>query len=432
MSMIECTSVYGHKTLVPKEKLIFRLSVYGLIVDDGKALLIHARSTGKYYLPGGGVEVGERIKDALRREVKEETGIEVEVGEFAHFEEDFFYYDPLNEAYHGLLLYYLCKPKTLDVVDDEHVEDEEAERPRWIDIRALHGEDFLNHGEIILELLHRCYSQAGQHTKKTQEDELKETVMVLPSMRVDGKVAIVTGAGSGIGKAIAEALAEAGADCVPTELPENTARLEPVCEAIRKSGRRALPLPLRLPEASSIDAFVAKTIEEMGRVDLLVNNAGVNIPRDALELTEEDWDGVLDVNLKGLFFLSQRVAREMKETGGGKIVNIASQMGVVGYYKRAAYCSSKAGVVNLTRVLAVEWAQYKINVNAVGPTFILTPLTQSTFDDPVLREDLLRRIPLGRVGRPQDVVGAVVFLASPAADLITGHTLLVDGGWTAL
>ena len=167
-------------------------------------------------------------------------------------------------------------------------------------------------------------------------------------------------------------------------------------------------------------------------MDVLVNNAGVNIPKDALDVTEADWDGVVDVNLKGLFFMSQRVAREMVKTGGGRIVNMASQNGVIGYYKRAAYCSSKAGVVNLTRVLALEWAQHQINVNAVGPTFILTPLTQSTFDDLALREDLLQRIPLGRVGQPEDVVGAVVFLASPAASLITGHTLLVDGGWTAI
>ena len=256
--------------------------------------------------------------------------------------------------------------------------------------------------------------------------------MVLPSMRLDGKVAIVTGAGSGIGQAVAIAVAEAGADCVPTELPEKIADLDPACEQIREMGRRVLPLSLQLPDRSSIDALVARTIQEMGRVDILVNNAGVNIPREALEVTEEDWDRVLDVNLKGLFFLSQRVAREMVNTGGGKIVNMASQNGVIGYYNRAAYCSSKAGVVNLTRVLAIEWAKHKINVNAIGPTFILTPLTQSTFDDPALREDLLSRIPLGRVGQPEDVVGSVVFLASPAADLITGHTLLVDGGWTAL
>ena len=255
---------------------------------------------------------------------------------------------------------------------------------------------------------------------------------MLPSMRLDGKVAVVTGAGSGLGRAIAIAIAEAGADCVCTELPERMQALEPVCAEIERLGRRGLALPLRLPDLASIDSLLARVIEQAGTIDVLVNNAGVNIPRDALDVTEEDWDRVLDVNLKGSFFMSQRVGRTMKERGGGKIVNIVSQNGVVGYYKRAAYCSSKAGVVNLTRVLALEWAPFRINVNAVGPTFILTPLTQSTFDDPVMREDLLRRIPLGRVGQPEDVVGAVVFLASPAADLVTGHTLLVDGGWTAV
>ncbi len=256
--------------------------------------------------------------------------------------------------------------------------------------------------------------------------------MVLPSMRLDDQVVLVTGAGSGIGRAIAIAVAEVGADVAVCEVPQKMGALEEVCEAIEGLDQRALPLALQLPDLESIEAAVSRVIDTYGRVDILVNNAGVNIPRDALEVTEADWDKVLDVNLKGLFFMSQCVARSMIETGGGKIVNIASQNGVVGYYKRAAYCSSKAGVVNLTRVLAVEWAPYQITVNAVGPTFILTPLTQSTFDNAELREDLLSRIPLGRVGQPEDVVGAVVFLASPAADLITGHTLLVDGGWTAL
>ena len=258
------------------------------------------------------------------------------------------------------------------------------------------------------------------------------TTPTLPSMRLDGKVALVSGAGSGIGRAVAVAAAEAGADCAVTELPGRLADLDATCESIESLGRRALPVPLQLPDLDSIDAAVKAVVGTFDRVDVLVNNAGVNIPRDALELNEADWDGVLDVNLKGTFFLSQRVARHMVEDGGGRIVNVASQNGVVGYYKRAAYCSSKAGVVNLTRVLAIEWAPHHINVNAVGPTFILTPLTQSTFDDPDLRADLLSRIPAGRVGQPEDVVGAVVFLASPAADLITGHTLLVDGGWTAL
>jgi len=251
-------------------------------------------------------------------------------------------------------------------------------------------------------------------------------------MRLDASVAIVTGVGSGIGQAIAIGLAHAGADVVGTELPSRIEEAKLTIGAVQREGRRGVALPLDLRDLASIDAMVAAAIAQMGRVDILVNNAGVNIPRPALELTEAEWDAVLDVNLKGLFFCSQRVAREMVKQHRGKIVNIASQNGVVGYYKRAAYCSSKGGVVNLTRVLAIEWAEHGINVNAVGPTFILTPLTQSTFDDPLLREDLLRRIPLGRVGKPEDVVGAVIFLSSPAADLVTGHTLLVDGGWTAI
>ncbi len=255
---------------------------------------------------------------------------------------------------------------------------------------------------------------------------------LLPSMRLDGKKALVTGAGSGLGEAIAIALAEAGADVALTELPGKMEALTPVCKAIDEQGRRAVPLPLQLPDVDSIDAVVRAAVDELGAVDVLVNNAGVNIPCAALDVSEADWDAVLDINLKGAFFMAQRVAREMITRGGGRIVNIASQNGVVGYYKRAAYCASKAGLINLTRVLALEWAEHEINVNAVGPTFVLTPLTQSTFDDPQLRADLESRIPLGRVAQPEDIVGAVVFLASAAAAMVTGHALLVDGGWTAL
>ncbi len=255
--------------------------------------------------------------------------------------------------------------------------------------------------------------------------------MTLPSMRLDGKVALVTGAAGGIGSAVATAYAEAGADCIVAEQPERMVDLDPVCESIRGHGRRAEPLPLHLPDASSIEEHVREAMAAMGRIDILVNNAGVNRPKDAFDVTEDDWDLVLGVNLKGLFFLSQQVGRHMRDAGGGKIINMASIMGVVGYYQRAAYCSSKAAVVNLTRVLAIEWAPFKINVNAIGPTFVVTPLTQPYFDDPQKSEELVSRIPWGRAGQPEDIVGAAVFLASDAAELITGHTMLVDGGWTA-
>ncbi|MGH2459741.1 MAG: SDR family NAD(P)-dependent oxidoreductase [Chloroflexota bacterium] len=256
--------------------------------------------------------------------------------------------------------------------------------------------------------------------------------MEFPSSRVDGQVAVVTGSGSGIGQAAAWALARAGADVVITELPSYLERAEATAEQItRATGQRALVQALDVTHLEGITAAIAHSVERLGRIDILVNSAGVNRAVPALDVTEADWDFVVDVNLKGLFFCCQAAAREMIKSGHGKIVNLASINGVVGYFKRAAYCSSKAGVVNLTRVLAIEWAPNHINVNAVGPTFIETPLTVPTLSDPTTRADILARTPLGRVGKPEEVAGAIVFLASPAADLITGHTLLVDGGWTA-
>lgn len=256
--------------------------------------------------------------------------------------------------------------------------------------------------------------------------------MQLPSMRVDGKIALVTGAGSGLGQAIACGLAQAGADVAVTEQPGRENAAAETVGQIKAAGRRAGAWALDVTRLATIGEVVAQVLARFGRIDLLVNNAGINVPRLALEVTEEDWDRVLDINLKGAFFMAQAVAKSaLLPQGGGKVINIASQNGVVGMHHRAAYCSSKAGLVNLTRVLALEWAQYRINVNAVGPTFIDTPLTRPMFAEPAFREEVLRNIPLGRIGRPEDVVGAVVFLASPAADMVTGHTLLVDGGWTA-
>lgn len=257
--------------------------------------------------------------------------------------------------------------------------------------------------------------------------------MEKPSFRLDGRTAIVTGAGSGLGRAAAIALADAGADVVITELPGKEAAAEETAAAVRAAGRRALTFPLDVTQVASIQTFVGRVIEEWGRIDILVNNAGINIPRLAVDITEDEWDRVLDTDLKGVFFCSQAVGRHMIERGGGgKIINVSSQMGVVGYRYRAHYCSAKAGVINLTRVLAFEWADYQINVNAVAPTFVETPLTAPMFEDPSFRQEVLSRIPLGRLGTPVDVAGAIVYLASPAADFITGHALLIDGGWTAI
>ena len=257
--------------------------------------------------------------------------------------------------------------------------------------------------------------------------------MALPTFRLDDQVAIVTGSGSGLGRAIAVALAEAGAHVVITELPEHVGRAEEAAREIADgTGRETLMLPLDVTQVDSIQAMVDATLARFGQIDLLVNNAGVNVRRRAVEVSEEDWDRVLDVNLRGVFFCAQRVGRHMVSRRRGKIVNVASQNGVVAMEDRAAYCSSKAGVVNLTRVLAYEWAEFGVNVNAIGPTFVRTPLTEGMWADPEVYAGVLRRIPLGRLATPEDVVGAVVYLASPAADMVTGHTLLIDGGWTAV
>jgi 2-deoxy-D-gluconate 3-dehydrogenase len=247
-----------------------------------------------------------------------------------------------------------------------------------------------------------------------------------------GSTALVTGGGTGLGRAIAIALASHGADVALTELPGKTELAEGTADEIRALGRRAAAVALDVTDLRSVGALVPAVLHQLGRLDVLVNNAGLNIQRHALEVSEEDWDRVLDVNLKGLFFCSQAVGRHMVGNGGGRIVNIASQMGLVGYWRRAAYCSSKAGVVNLTRVLAIEWAQHGITVNAIAPTFVLTPLTEPMFQDAAFKADVLSRIPLGRLAEPDDVANAAVYLASPAAKMITGQTLAVDGGWTAI
>jgi len=253
--------------------------------------------------------------------------------------------------------------------------------------------------------------------------------VMMPSTDLKGKKAVVTGAGKGIGRGIALAYAEMGADVALVSRTESD--LKKVAAEIEAMDRQALVVPADVSKVAEIRRMTAEVMDAFGRIDILVNNAGRNILSPALEVTEEDWDKVLELNLKGLFFCCQAVGKYMVRQRKGKIINITSQMGVVALPNRVTYCASKGGVVQLTKVLALEWAQYNVNVNAIGPTFIKTPLTEPILANEEFRQEVLWRIPMGRVGEVRDVVGAAVFLASDASDFITGHTLLVDGGWVA-
>ncbi|WP_406432068.1 glucose 1-dehydrogenase [Streptomyces sp. NBC_00631] len=239
-----------------------------------------------------------------------------------------------------------------------------------------------------------------------------------------GRTALVTGAGRGLGLAIADSLADAGATVYGSSRDLDTA------EKIAKR-YRTVPVILDARSGESVRAGVAAALEHAGRIDLLVNNAGVNVPKRAVDLTEADWDTVLDTNLKGVFLLTTELARHWIATGTrAAVVNVASQAGVVAIEERAAYGASKAGLIHLTKVLALEWAGAGIRVNAVAPTFVRTDLTASTLERPEWAADLLSRIPIGRFGEPEDIAGAVAFLLGGSASLITGQTLVIDGGYT--
>ncbi len=251
-----------------------------------------------------------------------------------------------------------------------------------------------------------------------------------PRFDLDGQVALVTGAARGLGRAIALALAHAGAD-VALGL-RDPASGDDLAVEIRAMGRRALRLGMDVRHRDQIDAAITRAVEELGRLDIVVNNAGLSPSADAEAVTEEEFDLTIDVNLKGLFFVSQAAGRVMIRQGYGRIVNLSSQAGFVAQPGESVYCMTKAAVSHLTKCLAVEWGRYGITVNAVAPTFIRTDQTAEDLADPAFEADVIERIAgLHRIGEPMDVAGGVVFLASPAASLITGVTLLIDGGWTA-
>jgi NAD(P)-dependent dehydrogenase (short-subunit alcohol dehydrogenase family) len=252
----------------------------------------------------------------------------------------------------------------------------------------------------------------------------------LPSFDLSGRVALVTGAARGLGRAIALALADAGADvALGLRDPDSGGELVASIEAM---GRRCLALPMDVTDLDGSRAGIDRAIDSLGSLDILVNNAGGGIDTLALDVTEADFDHVLALNVKSTFFLSQHAARRMIAAGrGGRIVNLSSQAALVALPGEPVYCLAKAAVSHMTRCLAVEWGGHCITVNALAPTFIETPGTSAALSDPAFKADTVERIAaLHRIGQPRDVAGAAVFLASPAAAMITGHTLVIDGGWT--
>jgi NAD(P)-dependent dehydrogenase (short-subunit alcohol dehydrogenase family) len=252
----------------------------------------------------------------------------------------------------------------------------------------------------------------------------KESTLDYPRFDLQGQVAVVTGASKGIGYGLANALANAGAKVAVAA--RDTDALERLAGEIRAEGGEALPVYLDVRDVSQIRQAMQHIASHFGQLDILVNNAGLGANHPALDVTEDDWDTMMDVNLKGLFFCAQAAGRIMLERGYGRIINMSSQASVVGIRDHAVYCASKGGVNQLTRVLALEWSARGVTVNAVGPTFIYTPGTAERLDNPAYLEGVLNRLPIGHVGTITDVAGAVIYLASPAAAMVTGTILLVD------
>jgi NAD(P)-dependent dehydrogenase (short-subunit alcohol dehydrogenase family) len=251
-----------------------------------------------------------------------------------------------------------------------------------------------------------------------------------PSFSLAGQTALVTGAARGLGRAISLALADAGADVALGLREPGTA--DDLVAAIQTMGRRSIAVPMDVRQLDQIESAVTAVADQFGRLDILVNNAGLGPSNLAEDVTEDDFDLTIDINVKGVFFASQAAGRIMIRQGYGRIINLSSQAGFIALPTESVYCLSKAAVAHLTKCLAVEWGQHGITVNALAPTFIRTDGTAEALADPAFEADVRERIAgLHRIGEPMDVAGGAVYLASPAASLVTGVTLLIDGGWTA-
>jgi 2-dehydro-3-deoxy-D-gluconate 5-dehydrogenase len=252
--------------------------------------------------------------------------------------------------------------------------------------------------------------------------------MILDQFSLRDKIAIVTGARAGLGQGMACGLAEAGADVVGIDL----GAMEDTKKTVEALGREFLPIEANLSDIGVIDNIVKKTISTFGKVHILVNNAGIIRRADAVDFTEKDWDDVMNINLKTVFFFAQAAARQfIKQGTGGKIINIASMLSFQGGIRVPSYTASKSGVMGITRLMANEWAKHSINVNAIAPGYMATDNTAPLRADQKRSADILERIPAGRWGLPEDLKGAAVFLASAASNYVNGYTLAIDGGWLA-
>lgn len=252
--------------------------------------------------------------------------------------------------------------------------------------------------------------------------------MVLDTFQLTGKVALITGCNTGLGQAIAIALAQAGCDIAGVNRSEPTE----TALQVRALGRRFIAIDADLGSIEVIPSIIEQTLAQLGRIDILVNNAGIIRREDAIDFSEQDWDAVMNVNIKTLFFISQAVARQFIAQGqGGKIINIASMLSYQGGIRVPSYTASKSAVVGVTRLLANEWARHGINVNALAPGYMATNNTDELRSSPERHQQILDRIPAGRWGEPEDMMGPAVFLASAASDYINGYTVAVDGGWLA-